>query len=77
MKPLATKATKFAPQRTVHVPASTMRPGVCPVCGCVEHECVSRESRRRDVSRDTWRLTLLGQALLDGLRALEGRQPDA
>ena len=49
----------------------TLRPNVCPICGCVEHVHVNKESRQRDVSEDRWALTPLGQALLDGLRALE------
>jgi hypothetical protein len=42
----------------------------------VEHIHVSPRSRRRDVSEDRWALTPLGQALLDGLRVLEGGKPD-
>jgi hypothetical protein len=38
---------------------------------------VSPESQQRNVAEDRWALTPLGQALLDGLRALEGRKPDA
>jgi hypothetical protein len=66
-------------RRTIHVPRTplTIGRGICPICGCVEHVHVSPESERRDVSRDRWTLTPLGQALLDGLRALEGRKPDA
>jgi hypothetical protein len=60
--------------RTIHVPAATVRPNVCPVCGTVEHVHVSPRSRRRDVAQDRWALTPLGQALLDGLRALDGRR---
>ncbi len=64
---LATKAT-----RTVHVPYTPQTVGarICPMCGLVEHQCVSPESQQRDVSEDRWTLTPLGQALLDGLRAL-------
>jgi hypothetical protein len=66
-------------RRTQHVPRTPLTVGkhICPICGCVEHVRVSPESERRDVSEDRWALTPLGQALLDGLRALEGRKPDA
>ena len=36
-----------------------------------EHIHVSPQSQQRDVSGDRWVLTPLGQALLDGLRALQ------
>jgi hypothetical protein len=51
---------------------------ICPICGMAEHVApISAESQERDVAEDRWTLTPLGQALLDGLRALEGRKPDA
>ncbi len=55
--------------RTIHV-HTTIRPNVCPICGIVEHVHVTSRSRRRNVAEDRWALTPLGQALLDGLRAL-------
>lgn len=36
----------------------------CPLCGLREHAAVSDESRRRDVSLDTWSITPKGTALL-------------
>jgi hypothetical protein len=36
----------------------------CPLCGLREHAAVSDESRRRDVSADTWAITPLGRAWL-------------
>ncbi len=39
-------------------------PKRCPLCGLRERAAVSEESRRRDVSQDTWRLTTLGERAL-------------
>jgi hypothetical protein len=65
-------------RRTIHVPRTPVTIGraICPICGCVEHVHVSPRSRRPNVAEDRWALTPLGQALLDGLRALEGRKPN-
>ncbi len=58
--------------RTIRAPytPATVRPTICPICGMAEHIHVSPQSQQRDVSQDRWALTPLGQALLDGLRAL-------
>lgn len=65
-------------RRTQQAPRTSTTVGshICPVSGMVEHVQVSAESQRRDVAEDRWALTPLGQALLDGLRALEGRRSD-
>ena len=63
--------------RTIHVPAPTIRPNVCPICGIVEHVHVTPRSRRREVGSDRWALTPLGQALLDGLKALDTQKGGA
>jgi hypothetical protein len=36
----------------------------CPLCGLREATSVSDESRRRDVSGDTWTITPLGKRLM-------------
>ncbi len=61
-----------ARRRTQHAPRTSTTVGsrICPICGMVEHLQISPESQRRNVSEDRWALTPLGQALLDGLRAL-------
>jgi hypothetical protein len=67
-------------RRTIHVPRTPLTVGkhICPICGMVEHLQVTAESLERNVAEDRWALTPLGQALLDGLRALEqGGKPDA
>ncbi len=69
--PTQPTATRRRTQQAPRVPL-TIGPAICPICGCAEHVSVSPESQRRDVSQDRWVLTPLGQALLDGLRALEG-----
>jgi hypothetical protein len=44
----------------------------CPLCGLREEAAVSDESRRRDVSGDTWTLTPLGVATLAAQRRAPG-----
>ena len=72
-QPQATRRRSQQAPRT----STTVGSRICPICGMVEHLApVSAESQQRDVGEDRWALTPLGQALLDGLRALESRRSD-
>jgi hypothetical protein len=63
--------------RRVTAPALALvrqHPCRCPACGGNQHMLVSDESRRRDVSADTFSLTAKGRAVLADLRAQERAQ---